>query len=863
MLQNPTDRSGQAVESSVRQLIANGKFKTALDSAKQFHKAKPTAASEALLLDAYAARIQALLDRNLATEAKSLLDLVRERFPSARARLDDLKAKTSARGGDLAELLQPLNDPELSAERRAAIEQIVQNQVADLAALAGCAGLPPEHRLRQAAAALDRAFNAVTSGPVAEEQIALPEVSHRSPLAPWKLLIRAIACLHRGEDEACRGYLDAIQPESVPARLVPAMLAMLGAAPAAALKPAEAALLSRTGVNLSALRGALANLDRAFQDVHGGSESRIFKAVRAAVGECRNGAPDRLVELKQRIAVRAGVECLDNERLMAALDGAPRADAAYFRMYARALEKSGEQDDRGEACELWDRFRLQAVREGWFPADGVEVAALYLHMAELLGTLPDELLRDLQRPGGSKNKPDAADDRYYLFPAKLYARACAIDPHPEAFSQWMHWAAGRSVSEGENVAREWHEILPDNIEPLLYLMEQAEKRSAFPTALSYLEKAERIDAVHSAVRAGRLRLLASAAMRHLQQKKPHLAAKKLAAMEALPQSRQGDRPAFLAALRYLIGRDSGALLEVGRLLGDAIAAEILVFGVATASKCLSSGGLRPVNDLRRDERTAIPASLARTMALARDLGIAKFPFPIAHLEEAEAQFAGVSDALDAVQIRLLADLGLSTGYLSLAWAASGAGLKRGGPSEARFMLLRARAIPAGFGQRYLALAAAALELGRFHRDMDVVDKAVEIVRNPYGGDSISLTAAQAREVVRKELASPAFPSRSQVGPDYRDLMPREEPCQCPDCRRRRGETSGPFDEIETEDGDEFDDDEMRRIFDDGAPEGLPPEMANMLFEVLKEALINGESPDAILSRLTGAAGGRKKGRRKR
>src|SRR5207248_11778056 len=132
-------------------------------------------------------------------------------------------------------------------------------------------------------------------------------------------------------------------------------------------------------------------------------------------------------------------------------------------------------------------------------------------------------------------------------------------------------------------------------------------------------------------------------------------------------------------------------------------------------------------------------------------------------------------------------------------AASGAGLAHGGPSEAHFMLLRARALPGDHASRYLALAAAAAELGRFHRDMQVVDKAVEIVRNPLGGDSISLTLEQAREVVRKELAAQAFPGDSfNSGPDYRDLLPGRL-CQCPDCRRRRGETVSPFGDEEDED----------------------------------------------------------------
>ncbi len=202
--------SGVAI--NIRQLILDGKSKTALDTAKEFHKKQGSVESEILLIDAYLARIRALFDQNLVAEAQSLIALVRERFPSAKERLDHLNSAASARGGDLDGLLKPLNDPGLSAERRAAIEQVIQNQVTDLAALAGCAALPPEHGLRRAAAAIHEAFGAVTSGPVTDQQIALPEVSHRSPLANWKLLIRAIACFYRNQDQGCEDCLAAIRP---------------------------------------------------------------------------------------------------------------------------------------------------------------------------------------------------------------------------------------------------------------------------------------------------------------------------------------------------------------------------------------------------------------------------------------------------------------------------------------------------------------------------------------------------------------------------------------------------------------------------------------------------------------------------
>jgi uncharacterized protein len=866
--------SDQGFESSVRQLIANGNFRAALENAKEFHKLRRTSVSESLLLDAYAARIQSLLDQNLATEAKSLLELVRERFPAARERLDRSAAAVSARAGDLGGLLQPLNDPELNRERRSAIEQIIQTQVTDLGALAGCSALPPEHNLRQAAAALERAFEQVTTGPLTEEQIALPEVSYRSPLAAWKVLIRAIACLHRGEDQACREYLAAIKPESVPSRLIPALQAMLGMKTANALKPAETVLVSRVSVDLSEVRGALANLDRAFGE--DADESRIFKAMQKAVRECQRSAPERLEELKQIIGVRGEVECLNKRRLREALGGEPRKDAVFFRMYALAMEGSDDEEDLFEACELWDKFRQQAVREGWFRANGLEAATLYLHMAKVLGRAPDELLKEFQGYGHSGSRQEALEDRYFLFPDKLYARACVIDPHPEAFAQWMQWAEEQSASRGEEVGREWHRIRPQDMEPVLYLMQGAEKRNAFPTALSYLEKAERLDAVHPEVRAARLRLLAAGAMSHLQKKKPHLAAEKLALMASLPQSQQGDRPAFLAALRHLIrsasGDEAGAAesrLEAERLLGGGRTAALLMFGMATIAKRADSVFVSSVKALSKQERKTIPASLARVMALAKDFGITKFQLPVSYFAEAEKQFAEAKSSLDVEQIFSLGEMGVATGHRKLGWAASGEGLKRGGPSEARFLLLRARAIPPGHGPRYVVLAAAAAELGRFHRDMEVVDGAVEIVRNPFGGDSISVKLEQARDVVRKELASAAFPANTfSPGPDYSDLLPvRAKPCQCPDCRRQRGEAADGYEgedlyDEEEDDEPEFDEAEMERIFKESLPKGMPPDIAQQLLEVMKEALLTGESPEEVMSRVMGG-GGKKNGRRKR
>jgi hypothetical protein len=153
----------------VSQLIALNKSGLALDFAKDVHKRCHSAASEGLLLDAYGARLASLVERGLDREAKALMVLVRERYPSSSERLGEWNAALAARRGDWSAFLEPLNDPSLPAEKRAAIAAKVRRDGFDLRALAECRTLPPEHPLRTAAAALHKAFTDVTSGPVADD----------------------------------------------------------------------------------------------------------------------------------------------------------------------------------------------------------------------------------------------------------------------------------------------------------------------------------------------------------------------------------------------------------------------------------------------------------------------------------------------------------------------------------------------------------------------------------------------------------------------------------------------------------------------------------------------------------------------
>src|ERR1700736_1138008 len=110
----------------VAQLIKNGKFGFAVDIAKQVHKRCGNAASEGLLMDAYVARISSLVDRNLDADAQARMEVVLERYPSARSRLHEMAAWFAARTGNLNALVQPLNDATLPRETRAAITKLIR-----------------------------------------------------------------------------------------------------------------------------------------------------------------------------------------------------------------------------------------------------------------------------------------------------------------------------------------------------------------------------------------------------------------------------------------------------------------------------------------------------------------------------------------------------------------------------------------------------------------------------------------------------------------------------------------------------------------------------------------------------------------
>src|SRR5260370_6741444 len=144
-----------------RELIAGQHSKAAVEVAKELHKRYATPESDSLLIEAYESRIRNLLKQGMSREAKALLNLVGERFPAARNRLEEIQFEVSTGEGNLADLVGALQDANLAPMVREKIETAIRQRVYDLPALANASSLPPPHPLRAGAPAVFAAMQAV------------------------------------------------------------------------------------------------------------------------------------------------------------------------------------------------------------------------------------------------------------------------------------------------------------------------------------------------------------------------------------------------------------------------------------------------------------------------------------------------------------------------------------------------------------------------------------------------------------------------------------------------------------------------------------------------------------------------------
>ncbi len=815
-------------QAQIKQLIANGKHGVAVDIAKQVHKRMRNAASEELLVDAYVARIQNLGERNLDKEASALLERVRAEHPACGARLCEAAATLKARTGEIEALLELLAAAELPAEARTSVELAIRGAAYDPGRIASCDVLPPEHPLRIAAAAVARALEAVTSGPAAPETLALPEISRQSPLAPWKMMVRAIAAFYGGDHALCEKCLASVELGAGPARLVPALRALLGDKQAA-LTPAARELIKQVGGGDAALETALAHLDQALDKKN---VPLALQEIERAVALCKDARPEVSERLLQHISIRAMAAGAKVERVTAAMGGPSLKNAYFWRLRARQEEDDTSGDARAipAACSFWEEFRRHAVHEKWMPARGPEAATLYLHMADLWRRIPEDQAEFVAGKFASAFRghgesyvgqpapiralapPPRSESIYYLDPDVLLERACEADPCAENFQRWLN-RAKEDPGGGDRVAERWAAALPQDIPPVLHLMHSAERTNALKRAYTLMEKAERIDGLNPEVRKARLRLLISLATRHLQQKKVHLADPELRQLEALPHAGQGDRPALLAALRWVfwtvygdMAKADAARVEAARVLASEPGAQILLRAVAAA--CRFKGKM-PVTAATNGP---LAAAFGRVCAVGQDAGL-PIEIPRGLSKQLLREVSGA--AVDAASLLPLGEAAVRAGDLGLAYGVSAAGLKHAKERWAEFLFLRAQALPGYEGERQQICAAAASELARRQRNLDLLRRIGEWREEEmpwFEGEKrdVVMSTGEIESLVGREIAETAYPSERD------DMDFAGSDCNCPACRAAAKGGMPPMPP------------ELERLMDELGPEEMIRQLAQIL-----------------------------------
>lgn len=632
---------------------------------------------------------------------------------------------------------------------------------------------------------------------------------------------------------------------------------------------AEERLIAAAGDHGAALRSALTSLEDALRAK---KQKQILDAARSAMTASDHCDAAMRERLRQHIAVRCGLQHISQQAINAAVGGSPRWNAYYFRLLARTLEDQQTLEAYAEAATVWADFRREAIKETWFAAGGLQDGVLALHMAELIEKVPAEIIEDLKQERAFYRRPGkwSKEEDGLASPGTLYERACRADPHPEAFHMWLSWARKHGFWQvADSVAEQWRNVRAADIQPLLYLMESAEKRNAFKKSLKYLEEAENLDRLNPEVRRAKLRLLLAAAIRHLQQRKTHLVLAGIEQIETVPEVRPGEIAALASALRWFAAAvDKNQAVqdeqeaELNRSMGS-VAAHLLMTAMGIKSEIGPAASLKALK-VAKISAAELLAGVVRAWILGEWSGLSIL-LPREWDNPLIAAVKLPNCPADTAQMLVLGEVAVNSYSAELGYAISAAGLAKGG-ANAEFLFLRARTLPQWASLQREGCLTASLEVARRERNTRLAGRILDYLsRKQQDGRRGSMSNMDVdpkiasrpvspellRKILEEEQTLKPFPGhKPNLEPKYAEDLDYVL-CDCPKCRAKRGEPM--------EDGHEYVDDEE----DDFVGSGTSPMpdfikgiaklmgLSDVAEKELKKAFSRGENPKIALDRILG------------
>ena len=506
----------------MQHMVGNGRIRKAYGLARLLLR-QPDLSSEhaEAVVRVYEQRLTDMFDRGHGREAAEVLRGLIEQRPG----WEDLLCETTIIRAALdSRIPGPLLDYPASTRMAQAIDAFVRSDLRDIRKLAVHPGLPDEHPLKAPALAVVRAWEEVekSGGRGASYEGMLRMVGRRSPLLGWRLFVQALASFYEGNDEVTRQFLqrvaccDGVRPMAE-------ILTTLAEGGTPASSAGREIQRRAHGVNL---RDELRHIDELID------ERRWREA--AATMETLMGR----AEMRTRPGLRSDAGGLflarcfevDEER-----DPPPtvmdwiRSPQDGLDHLMRAMFLEGEDE-----VQEWRDYLLR----GHSRLSSIEKALICNRMAELaqmghaLGPFSDAMFGDAD---------DEDREEIDVAPEEYWRRSVSLHPMAGTYRRWLEYVKFDARS-AEKILEEWHRDFPDDITPLVGLVDSCRARNVYQKAMSFFRRLDELAGGQPAVEAVRYFLLADNAVRHIA-KGRDLKARGL--LDAIPDTASP----FLIALR--------------------------------------------------------------------------------------------------------------------------------------------------------------------------------------------------------------------------------------------------------------------------------------------------------------------------
>jgi hypothetical protein len=688
-------RDAKSARVRLEELLDKGDTRGAVEAAKLMVREEPGAASESLAVRAYAERIKALIAEGLGREAAAIAGIVRERFPAHVASWTSLLEDARLAAGDFDWILSELHAA--SDERRAALEERLLPWITDPSVIAGASALDPTDPLARESRIVAEVFEIVTSRIASpEEMTPLNDIRRRSPLSPWKMLVRAIDAFYGNQEERVAANVAAIDARSPAARGGEILSVLTGKRKAGRSSAAER-LIDRISGGRATIAVQIRSIEAAVKD---DDRRRLREELRSLARSFDKLSPYALEQARLALLPICGLY-FEPEQI-GTLFRIGENDALMARYVVIMMEAGGAPFAQSLWIAFADGLTESKKIEPW------QASEIYLHALALEDESDEFICRDPSHGHTVEDLPDSAH---------LIEKIIASKPAPSMLARLPPYLDRLETKELKRVLTAWRKSDPNAPEPLVRLLALAAKQQRFDDALALIRKGDGLKMIDPEYTRLRMRVMLRKVEQHLAAQKRGAAVALLAEVARRPEDLGEDGGTYLLALEWAAAppeKASELLAELARrgVVGEIVMAEVT--GDLGMPFALPASHPSPEDLL---------AGVCRGIALLRSAD--RLPRHSGWLIERTKVYL---DRATEGQLLSIGSAAFVCRAGELAWAATAQGLTIGGAMLHRFLLLRAEILIGARAEprRTARAIEAAHALAERTHDSEIMARATEL-----------------------------------------------------------------------------------------------------------------------------------------